>query len=179
MDGRLINKAGCGKYSNQSAVYNVVRYITRSRENEQNAGDLLFWGGLGISECEGVEYIVDEFQTVQDAYQRKNIGRRVQHHVYSFSEGEKADIQGRNLDMDAIARKMARDFFREGYQVVYAVHQGNSSEKHMHAHFAVNTVNFRTGKKFHESKAETKAREQRFQKIVRAERRKPFIPKYR
>mgnify|MGYP001084445227 CR=1 FL=1 len=62
-----------------------------------------------------------------------------------------------------------QDFYDDGFQVYYGVHRPDGTEKHLHMHFAVNTVNFKTGKKRHENKTATKKRQERLNRIVMAE----------
>ena len=64
---------------------------------------------------------------------------------------------------------MAQDFYDDGFQVYYGVHRPDETEKHLHVHFAVNTVNFKAGKKRHENKTATKKRQERLDRIVMAE----------
>ena len=61
---------------------------------------------------------------------------------------------------------MAKDFFRDGTQVMYAVHNRNEKEKDIHVHFAVNTVNYKTNQKRRENKTDTENRSKRMNKII-------------
>lgn len=74
-----------------------------------------------------------------------------------------------DIPVEGIAQKMAQDFYNDGFQVYYGVHKPDKTERHIHVHFAVNTVNFRTGKKRHENKLETKKRQDRLNKMILAE----------
>ena len=61
---------------------------------------------------------------------------------------------------------MAKDFFRDGTQVMYVVHNRNENEKDIHVHFAVNTVNYKTNQKRRENKTDTENRSKRMNKII-------------
>lgn len=79
------------------------------------------------------------------------------------------DIKKYNVPLDLIARKMAGEFFKDGFQVYYGVHNKDKGKVHLHIHFAVNTVNYRTGKKRHENMMGTKVNGQKFRDIVNEE----------
>jgi len=71
-----------------------------------------------------------------------------------------------DIPVEGIAQKMAQDFYNDGFQVYYGVHKPDKTETHIHVHFAVNTVNFRTGKKRHENMGDTKRRQDRLGQII-------------
>lgn len=167
--GILVNCAGHNRYANPEAPERVVKYITR--KNGMPAKDLLAWGGIGVAEYLGVDMIVNQICDVQKLHKRKgNFGRYIDHEVYSLSSEEEMSVCENCLDIDRIARKMAYDFYEsDNCQVVYGVHRPDKEEKHLHIHFAINTVNYKTGKKRRENKRQTKEREKRFQKIIQDE----------
>ena len=164
--GELLNKSGKGRYTNYDAPEKLIRYVTRT--NGKNNADLIAWGGLGVTEFLGIEKIIDQFYSVQIIHNRKgNFGRYVDHDVYSFSIEEENFINANKLDVDKIARKMAYDFYeRDKCQVVYGIHRSSKTDKHMHIHFAINTVNYITGKKRRENTRQTRERETLFQQII-------------
>ena len=167
--GKLINKAGKGNYCNPDAPEKLIRYATRT--NGMPSGDLVSWGGVGVAEFMGVEGVIRQFYAVQGMHRRKGgFGRYADHEIYSFSREEERCILEGGLDIDRIARRMAGDFYGEDCcQAVYAVHRPDKTGKHMHIHFIVNTVNYRTGGKRRENKSQTRERQGRFQEIVREE----------
>lgn len=164
--GILVNCAGHNRYANPEAPEHVIKYITRT--NGKPTEDLLAWGGIGVAEYMGVDEVVNQFYFAQKLHTRNgNFGRYIDHEVYSLSTKEEKLICENNVDIDKIARKMAYDFYdNDDCQVVYGVHKPDGGEKHLHIHFAVNTVNFMTGKKRRENKRQTKERQLRFQKII-------------
>lgn len=168
MDGKLLNKAGKNHYMNPDSVENVIRYAIRQRMEETREEELVSWGAKGCSEYKGAGGMIEEFNLVQHRlYTRKGgFGRYIDHEIYSFSKEEESLIKNHHMDVDRIARHMAEDFYNEGFQVVYGIHRSNIEEKHMHVHFVINTVNFRTGRKRRENKTSTRSREKKFQKII-------------
>lgn len=56
-------------------------------------------------------------------------------------------------------------YYRMGHQAVFAVHW--EPEKRCHIHFAVNSINFVDGRKWHSSLPEIKQREAIFNEILR------------
>ena len=166
--GLLINETGKGHYLNQDSINNVIKYI--ARENGKPKDDLICCGAIGATDFTDTDTTIRQFECVQLLHKRKgNFGRYIDHEVYSFSEEEEHMILQKNLPVDEIAQKMAQDFYSDGFQVYYGVHKQDDSEKHLHVHFAVNTVNFQTGKKRHENIGDTKRRQNRLRKIVLAE----------
>ncbi len=164
--GILINLAGNGNYKNPDAVEKVIRYITRT--NRQDKEDLIAWGGLGVTEFAGVEEVIRQFHCVQGEYCRKGeFGRRMDHEVFSLSEEAERDILKVPIDLDGMARDMARDIYEEDRcQVVYGIHRPDKSSGRIHIHFGINTVDFETIRKRRENKRKTKEREARFGRIV-------------
>ena len=73
----------------------------------------------------GIKTVINQFQEVQKLHTRKGpFGRYMNHEWYSFSETNHADLLKYNVDLDSLAREMARDFYeRDNCQVVYGVHQ--------------------------------------------------------
>lgn len=170
--GILINKAGHGRYANSDALEKLIKYITRT--NGKPKDDLIAWGGLGITEFKDMDSIIRQFYLAQKMHTRRgNFGRYADHEMYSFSCEEEESMYRNKADADKIARKMAYDFYvQDGCQVIYGVHTPVKANQHLHIHFAVNTVNYKTGNKRRENKQQLKEREQRFHKIVSDEIKK-------
>ena len=157
--GKLINMGG--RYANADAVDNVIRYVTRTRSDEQRKGELQGYGGLGFFRYDTTETMIARFKAVQNAYgigYRK--GKRMFHEVFSITDRE---FEGINCDMkllNQIALELCGEYYRQGFQVVYAIHW--DKEKKLHIHFAVNAVSFMTGKKFITSAKGNSERERLF-----------------
>ena len=157
--GKLINMGG--RYANADAVDNVIRYVTRTRSDEQRKGELQGYGGLGFFRYDTTETIIACFKAVQNAYGiRYRKGKRMFHEVFSITDRE---FGGINCDMkllNQIALELCWEYYRQGFQVVYAIHW--DKEKKLHIHFAVNAVSFMTGKKFITSAKGNSERERLF-----------------
>lgn len=161
----VLNRMTNGNYVNEDAVENVIRYITRTRKNENRKNELLMYGGKGVAIYEPVDYMIAQLIYVQCVFgieQRK--GRRMYHEVFSLDPHEFIRM-GRNVNtLWKFADQCAQCYFDAGYQVVYAIHGTNESD--LHIHFAVSTINFRSGLKWHDSKTDLDLREDLFNKIL-------------
>lgn len=160
-----------GSYTNKDAVENCIRYITRTRANEQRENELIAWGGVGVGCYASPELAIQQFCCVQKIYGiDKRGGRRVHHEVYNFMD-EEFEKLGRNYEyVYQIAMKCAEYYYYMGHQVVFAIHHVRNAErenKGLHIHFVINSVNFFTGRKWHTGIQETYGRELLFGQIVR------------
>lgn len=150
-------------YTNKNAVRNVIRDITRSRENEQEYSHLIAYGAFGCELNAPTEWLIQEFLCVQNIYNiegRK--GRRMYHEIFSLLDEEVAGLYYNMGFLYSIAAECARWYFEQGHQVVFAIHH----QSRFHIHFAVNTINHKTGMKFHTTKPEKEAREMLFNQIL-------------
>ncbi|MCI9080088.1 MAG: relaxase/mobilization nuclease domain-containing protein [Lachnospiraceae bacterium] len=162
--GKLINIKG--RYDNADVVGNVIRYITRTRANETRFNELRGYGGAGVGNYDSPEVMEQRFNTIQKLYginYRK--GRRIFHEVFSITDSEFENIGSDMGIVNQVALEMCREYFNEGFQVVYAVHR--EEIKKLHIHFAVNAVSFITGKKFDTSVEGNRHREQKFNEIMK------------
>ncbi len=164
--GIYLNKDGRGQFYNSDSPEKLIRYITRT--NGMSKRDLISWGGAGILEDCGINSIVDQFIYVQQSHTRNgDFGKYMNHEIFSFSPEGEDTLSKNNIDIDQIARQMARDIFeRDDCQVVYGVHHPDKNNPHKHIHFAINSVNYRTGGKRHENMQQTAERNERFNKII-------------
>lgn len=139
-----------GKYQNEDAVDNVLRYITRTRINENRANELYSFGGMGIDLYPfNIDTIIYQFKAIQDIHNIKGRGgRRIVHEVYTVLNGNYPKENERLVyeTLDEVAKIGCSYLYNMGFQVVYAVH---ISDKNPHIHFAINSISFRTGLKFH------------------------------
>lgn len=164
--GIYVNKDGDGRYRNPDAPEKLIRYITRT--NGKDEKDLISWGGEGVLDRCGVEFVIGQFYFAQKAHTRHDdFGRYMSHTLFSLSNEGAKTILEKNIDLDYIARQMARDIFeRDHCQVVYGIHLPDKSDSHIHIHFAINTVNYRTGGKRRENMTQTLERRWRFNQII-------------
>ncbi len=87
----------------------------------------------------------DPYSSMKDTkdYYNKNDGVLAYHSYQSFSEGEvTADIA------HEIGVKFAEEMFKD-YEVIVATHQNTN---HIHNHFIINSVSFKTGKKYNNNR---------------------------
>jgi len=163
--GVFINRAGKKRYTTPESVGNVIRYV--ARENGKQKGGLVCWGAMGAVKSAGTDMVIREFELVQKMHRRiGKFGRYIDHEIYDLSPWEEKCIAGDYGLLEEAAREAAREIYEEGFQAVYAVHERDKDTDSFHIHFAVNTVNYRTGKKRHENKQETKKRGMRIHRII-------------
>ena len=113
----------------------ILDYVT----NREKTIDSLISGVNCVAET-----ALDEFEAVKKLF-GKTDGRAYYHIVQSFSPDDP-------LDFDAahdIGIKFAEHF--KGYQCVVVTHMNTA---HIHNHIVMNSVNFETGQKFHQSARE-------------------------
>ena len=169
--GKFINLTGKKRYLRENDIGNVIRYIIRQRSNEKDIKELVSWGGFGIPEWREAEGIIEAFKEVQKLHTRNGkFGRYIDHEFYSFTDDEVVSIKESNADMDSIAREMASDFYQDGTQVVYALHEKEkeNGKVNLHVHFAVNTVCVKDGRKLHDFFYSKGQREARFNAVAEA-----------
>lgn len=159
-----------GNYVNKDAIENVIRYITRTRKNEDRGHELIDWGGMGVGCYASPELVIEQFHYVQNAYGKAD-GRKVYHEVLGFTE-EEFDRMWRDYGLVyRIAMENASKYYSMGHQVVFAIHHApkdnGSRNSGVHIHFVVNTVNFMNGKKWHTSFRQKYSREQGFNQNMR------------
>jgi hypothetical protein len=164
--GLLINKAGTGRYCSQNSVGRLIRYIARENGTHED-DDLICTGAIGATNFTNIDTTIQQFECVQLLHTRQgNFGRYIDHEIYSFSPAMEKLITENNISNEKLAKEMASDFYKDGFQVYYGVHKKDSQDKHLHIHFAINTVNFRTGMKRHENITDTQNREKRLEHII-------------
>ncbi len=138
----ITNKVGGHK--NEAALRNVVRYITGSRFYK--TGNTR--GILGNS----AQDIIKGFDFTKQMYDKED-GKQVSHiiigtHHEGIIEDELTEIAETALDY----------FYEKGFQCCYALHGGSyESPGYTHVHMAVNTVNFKDGKRLYETYGVTSA----------------------
>ncbi|MCH5340543.1 MAG: relaxase/mobilization nuclease domain-containing protein [Acetatifactor sp.] len=144
-----------GKYKSTASIYRVIRYILNPAKNPHNISNI-----EAVTDKE-IAKIVDSFKEVQREY-RKESGKRILHFFVTFPTNA-------NLSYDSylkIAFDIA-DYF-EYHQLIFAMHELN---KHLepcakHIHFAVNPINFYTGKRLDINKDNLKELRQCIHTIV-------------
>ncbi|MDE7019371.1 MAG: relaxase/mobilization nuclease domain-containing protein [Lachnospiraceae bacterium] len=153
-------------YSNPDAVENLIRYVTRTREKESRGNDLLAYGAVGTDYFHSSDVMVRQFEYVQNVYGIKSRhGRRMYHEVLNLKDWEAERLDCALEWLWRVGMECCKVYYMMGHQAVFAVHW--EAEKRCHIHFAVNSINFRDGRKWHSSLAEIKQREMVFNDILR------------
>ena len=159
---------GRGKpnYSNKDAVEKVIRYVTRSRVNEDRFDNLISYGGVGVNCFGRPEEMITQFLYVQRIFNIESRGgRRLYHEVFNLTQEDFCRLCLDLNQVNILAQTICSVYYQMGHQVVYAIH--NEQEEHLHIHFVVNTINFITGRKWHEYKYSVTEREKVFNEILR------------
>lgn len=132
--GDIIIKAVSEPYKRKSDMEKLMWYI---------AGDCPGKEKTRYVGAEGVSLKPDkaarQMQKIQRAY-KKTTGRRIAHYVVSFPSA----VEDANA-VKLAAVNIVGDIFR-GHQVYYGVHEDKDN---LHIHFAINTVSYMDGRKWH------------------------------
>lgn len=163
---RMEQKKKKGQYCNKDAVDKVVGYITRTSGSKEGENDLVLYGGAGVIGNDPRNMIAD-MNFVQDKFNiNSRGGRRIHHSIYTINEEEFGKLGCSLRAIELMAKECAENYYDEGHQVAYAVHMNDLESKgYMHIHFAVNTINVNTGKKYHESFHDLDCKKEQFNQI--------------
>ena len=113
-------------YDDKDALETVVQYICR--------GGYGYYGGYGVDP----RYAVQQMQLVKQLWGKEQ-GRQVRHFILSFHKDEHIGYEQ--------LMKVGFDIcqYYSDYQSVYGLHVDTD---HLHLHFAVNTVSFKSGRMY-------------------------------
>ncbi len=141
------------EYQNKDAAEGLIRYITRTRENEDRAHELLSYGFTsGYVYQKPIANIIKEFEYVHNVY--KSDGCLMCHYVIHISD-ELFACMGKNLNLvNAYATECCNYLFHMGHQCCFAVHF--TPKDRLHFHLAINRVNFTNGSKLRQYPSESK-----------------------
>lgn len=145
-----VYKRKTGNYKNMNAVDNLIRYITRTRQDESRFDELKYWTAIGFNNSD-VNTTIQQFTHVQSIMRDHTI-RKAYHFTYSPDQNEKHLIDKDYRLAALIAYNQALLLYNAGYQIVVAVH--DTIDGNLHFHFVLNSVNYITGKMFHFSISE-------------------------
>ena len=121
--------------SSGCTLNNIFKYVTREEATEEK-----LISGINCSSDTAIE----EFKYVKQKY-GKTEGRTYYHIVQSFSPEDNISVETAH----EIGLKFAQ-YFPE-FQVLVATHYNT---KHIHNHLIMNSVNYKNGKKFHQTRDE-------------------------
>lgn len=137
-------------FSNPDAVRNLIRYITRTRENETRAQDLLTYGTTGAGYYLHPDDIIQQFLYVQNTHRINSRGGiRMYHEVFNLYDSEAMELRYDPYQFWLVGMKCCEIYFQMGFQAVFAAHW--EQNKRYHFHFAVNGVSFVNGNKWRTS----------------------------
>lgn len=109
-------------------VDRVINYVARKAH---------IFGGLAVDPSHAAE----DMRLVKTLYGKTN-GKQLRHFILNYSEQESKNIRSAE-QLQCIAYHVCT-YFADEYQIVFGIHKSN----HWHIHFVMNTVNYKTGKKY-------------------------------
>lgn len=121
---------GKKKFHDNKSYRNLINYVT---DPEKARGQRIVLRGVT-----SVEFAPMEMKCISEW--NRNEGLCMRHSVLSFRADEQVDA-----DTAKRIAERAADYYAEEYQMVAAVHENTEN---VHIHFAMNTVNYHTGRKY-------------------------------
>ena len=128
---RIITKQG--QYWDDNAVSTLVHYCLDAKKTMH----YVYIGSYAVSYIP--EEAILQMQLLQK-YLGQTDGVHLRHMVLSFSKDE--------VDSPSLARTLGNEickYYGAEYQILFGVH---CNTEHLHIHFVMNTVSYRTGKKY-------------------------------
>ena len=146
--------------NSKSSVSKIINYVADKDKTNEN----LMYG----KDCSSnSDQAIEDMKMTKKLYKKED-GRKYKHFVQSFNP------------KDNIAHEKAHEIGKEwaeknfkGHEVFVATHTDKS---HIHNHFIVNTVNFETGEKYRQSKADLERYKELSNKICEREGLTPTEP---
>lgn len=125
----------------------LIEYITRTRPDENRAGDLLGYGAVGIGILLTPQQMISVIEGTQRNTYGKNelTGSKMSHLVLNMSDSEMERLKYDISLLWIYAEECSLVLYNIGYQVVFALHYDPG--KRYHIHFAINAVNYISGHK--------------------------------
>lgn len=149
-----ITKFNPGKYDNQKAVEYVINYICSPQKTLHS-----IIGALGAYPIRP-QNIIRQFKAIQ-VFHRNTKGRKIYHLEIAFSPEEIAQLD--ITDYENMGYLIIEYFWVDGHQAVFGLHEDSGK---LHIHVAVNSVNFRTGRKYHLQRSNYKQIRKYIQTVV-------------
>ena len=129
-------------YSKDTDIYNLLKYINGHGSQKIQTSPYQNTNGLAHGYRKAARQII----YTQQIYNKHEDKRRMYHMVVSFPVGFSCP----DSFIAEVADSIGQDYHQD-YQTYYAVHD---STDNLHIHFAINAVNYKTGKKWHKNKKE-------------------------
>ena len=116
------------RYEKDKDIQELTQYIAGEGTNKEKE-EVFYIGSKGLDQEH--DKAAKQIIKMQRAL-KKNNGRRMYHMIISFNTSTKI-------------------IYEEGYLVYYGIH---TSTDNLHIHFAIDSVNYLSGKKWHKSRSE-------------------------
>ena len=87
------------------------------------------------------------------------------HEVYNLLDDEARSLNFAPNELCQVGFECSQFYFQMGYQTAFAVHY--EPDKRYHIHFAINSISYLNGNKFHSNNVDTDCREHVFNEILR------------
>lgn len=129
-------------YSKDKDIKNLIAYIAGQGKNKETER-VSYIGYKGLPKCprSAAERII-----ATQKIHRKDYKRRLYHAIISFPDC----ITDKKV-VEAIGEEVSSMIYNDGYSNYCGLH---TSSGNLHLHFAINAVNYRSGKKWHKSKSQ-------------------------
>lgn len=124
--------------NSKSSINKIINYVSDKNKTDENLM-------IGKDCSSDPQQAIEDMKMTKEIYD-KTEGRQYKHFVQSFSPEDKITSEKAN----EIGREWAEKNFK-GYEVFIATH---TDKEHIHNHFVINTVNFETGEKYRQSRAD-------------------------
>lgn len=132
------------EYQNKTAAQYLIRYITRTRCDEDKSHQFYGYGSYhGYMYQKPVEELINEFRDVQKYH--KADGCLMCHYVILIPDDLFARMNNDYQILSAYASACCNYIFNLGHQACFGIHVSDSRK--LHIHLAINAVNFKTGSK--------------------------------
>lgn len=129
-------------YEKDKDIQELTQYIAGEGTNKEKE-EVFYIGSKGLDQEH--DKAAKQIIKMQRAL-KKNNGRRMYHMIISFNTSTK-----NLLKVKAVSKAVAKVIYEEGYLVYYGIH---TSTDNLHIHFAIDSVNYLSGKKWHKSRSE-------------------------
>lgn len=136
------------QYRNKDSIESVIRYITRTRPDEDRANELIAYGSAaGCPYFKSPDEIIAEFKYIsQGSY--KTQGSLLVHYSIAISDFLFSRMNSSYQNLAASMVECCRYIHDLGYQSCFAIHVSQMHK--LHVHLVISTTNFRTGKKLNQ-----------------------------
>ena len=120
---------GCRKYHDDDALDTVISYCVQDRKTPS-----MLIGGYGVN----LNQAAFEMHRLSSAYGKDN-GLRLRHMILSFSDQELKKMGKRAPELVFKITDYAALYYRNGYQIIYAVHEDTGR---LHSHLVMKAARF-------------------------------------